>query len=512
MRYLCTPNDRGERMTDKTRTPVIVAVAQTIERDEIVTNLDLAERVTAEALAHGTGLAKRLQRVTAVGALLAPAGPRLASEVCDRVGADPAVREQTTTGGNTPQWLVTRAAAEIAAGSLDATLIVGAEAARSHRASGSGGATPFNAGRADRAAADADPVVGSPDKGFISSAEVSAGLVLPTTVYPVFESALAAEAGRTLAEQRRFAASVMAPFTEVAATNPYAWFRDRATTDELASTDGGNRITAEPYTKRMNAFPYVDQAAALVVCSLAVAEEVGLADDAVHVWSGADAVEVLLPGARRWLGRSEALEAVVAAAFEAAGIGADDVDAIDVYSCFPVAVQMAARALGVAIDDERGLTVTGGLPYAGGPGNNYTTHGIAAMVERLRSSGGVGVCTGLGGYATKHAVGVYGTEPALHGFRHGDTAQVQAQIDATALPLVETAEQGAEGTVAGSTVQYDAEGAVSSAPVIATLDDGRRVCARAEPSQMASLAGALLVGRRVRLVGSDGPPTYELRD
>jgi acetyl-CoA C-acetyltransferase len=495
---------------DAARTPVVVAVAQTLERDQLVTNLDLAERVAAEVLAPG--LATRVQRLTVVGALLAPAGHRPASELAARLRIDPPVREMTTAGGHTPQWLVTRAAADVAAGILDATLIVGAESARSHRAHGGGGSTPFNAGRIDREAPDADPVVGSPDRGFISRAEASVGLALPSAVYPVFDSVLAAEAGRSFAEQRRFIASFLARFTRIAAANPYAWFAGAATADELASTAGGNRITAEPYTKRMNAFPYVDQAAALVVCSLAVAEQVGLIDDAIFVRSGADAVDVLLPGARPWLGRSEGLDAAATAAFAAAGIDADSVDAFDVYSCFPSAVQMAARAFGVAEDDERGLTVTGGLPYAGGPGNNYATHGIAAMVTRLRTTGGVGVCAALGGYATKHSVGVYSSTPPGVGFLGGDTTDAQIAIDAGALTVADTVEPGAEATVDANTVVYDSDGAVTAAPAIARLDDGRRVCARAESSLASSLAGALLVGERIRFVASDGPPTYELVD
>jgi acetyl-CoA C-acetyltransferase len=492
---------------DASRIPVIAAVAQTLERGPLVDNLDLAERVAAEVL--GNGLAPRIQRLTAVGALLAPAGHRPATELAARLRIDPAVREMTTSGGQTPQWLVTRAAADIAAGVLDATMIVGAEAARSHRAQGHGGVTPFNAGRVDRDAPDADPVVGWPDRGFLSRAEVSVGLTLPTTVYPVFDSVLAAEAGRSFAEQRRYLASLLAPFTKVAADNPYAWFPQAATADELASTADGNRVTAEPYTKRMNAFPYVDQAAALVVCSLAVARQVGLADEAIFVWSGADAIDVLLPGARRWLGRSEGVEAAASAALAAAGIGADDVAAFDVYSCFPSAVQMAARAFGVATDDKRGLTVTGGLPYAGGPGNNYATHGIAAMVTRLRSTGGTGVCAALGGYATKHAVGVYGSNPPAAAFHIGDTTGAQMAIDAGAIPLVDAIEPGMEGIVDGNTVVYDNDGTVTAAPVIARLDDGRRVCARVEPSLLSSAAGELLVGRHIRFVATDGPPTYE---
>src|SRR5262245_5944096 len=207
-------------MMDAHRTPVVAAVAQTIERDQLITNLELAERVASEVLALGTGLAARIQRLTLVGALLAPAGHRPASELAARLGIDPRVREVTTSGGHTPQWLVTRAAADIAAGVVDATLIVGAEAARSLRAQGGGGTTPFNAGRIDRGAPDADPVIGSSHRDHISRDHMAVGLALPTVVYPLFDSALAAEAGRSFAGQRRFLASFMARFTEVASANP----------------------------------------------------------------------------------------------------------------------------------------------------------------------------------------------------------------------------------------------------------------------------------------------------
>jgi acetyl-CoA C-acetyltransferase len=497
---------------DDTRTPVIVAVSQVTERDDRVENLGLAVRVAADALGQAPMLASRIQRLTAVGALLAPATPTMASDLADALHIDPADRELTTAGGHTPQWLVTRAATDIASGRLDGTLIVGAEAAHSHRARGDGGATPFNARRPAADSNDGDVVVGAPERGLISNAEIAAGLVLPTTVYPVFDSALAAQAGRTFAEHREVLAETMARLTTVAEANPYAWFRQQATAGELASTDNGNRVTAEPYTKRMNAFPYVDQAAALVVCSLAVARDVGLADQAIFVWSGAEAQDVIFVGARPHLGRSEGAEAAAGATYLAAGVGPDDVGCIDVYSCFPSAVQMASRALGVGVDDPRGLTVTGGLPYFGGPGNNYTTHAIATMVDRLRATGGLGVCTGLGGWATKHAVGVYAADPPTAGFRCGDTTQRQAEIDAGALPLVESADPGATGTIDGNTVEYAKDGTVTAAPAIIRLDDGPRICARAAPAELTDLAGQLLVGRRARLIAADDAPTYEVLD
>jgi acetyl-CoA C-acetyltransferase len=174
---------------------------------------------------------------------------------------------------------------------------------------------------------------------------------------------------------------------------------------------------------------------------------------------------------------------------------------------------MASRALGVDTDDPRGLTVTGGLPYFGGPGNNYTTHAIATMVGRLRATDGLGVCTGLGGWATKHAVGVYAAHPPKSGFRRGDTTRQQAEIDAGALPLIESAAPGTTGTIDGHTVEYAKDGSVVvAAPAIIRLDDGPRICARAATAELTDLAGQLLVGRRIRLVATDDSPVYEVVD
>ena len=122
------------------------------------------------------------------------------------------------------------------------------------------------------------------------------------------------------------------------------------------------------------------------------------------------------------------------AALDAAGIGIDDIARFDLYSCFPSAVQIAMRALGLAgpaASDPRPLTVTGGLAYAGGPGNDYVTHSIAAMVEACRNDpGSVGLVTALGWYVTKHSVGLYSSRPS-QSFARADTATVQAVVDAT---------------------------------------------------------------------------------
>ena len=168
--------------------------------------------------------------------------------------------------------------------------------------------------------------------------------------------------------------------------------------------------------------------------------------------------------------------------------------------------QASKLKLGVSLDDPRGLTVTGGLPFFGGPGNNYSMHAIATLADRLPNSGGLGYIGANGGYLSKHSMGVYGTSPPPRGFLVADTRDAQARIDAAALPIAISAQGPAE--VVASTVAYARDGSVARVPVIATLEDGRRVAADADESIRPSLAGVSLVGARIRISGS--PPTYRV--
>jgi acetyl-CoA C-acetyltransferase len=315
----------------------------------------------------------------------------------------------------------------------------------------------------------------------------------------MFESVLAKRAGRDLPEHRRALGELMAPFTAVAAGHPAAWFPQRRAPAELAEISPDNRLVAEPYPKRMCAVINVDQGAAVVVTSLAAARRAGAADHAVFCVSGAEANDVWFPSARPDPGASPGIAAATSAALEAAGIGVDDVGALDLYSCFPCAVQMAASAMGLALDDTRGFTVTGGLPYFGGPGNNYTLHAIATMADRLRRSGGTGLVTGLGWYATKHAAGVYSGDPPSAGWRRGDTTAAQAAIDASAVEVASNAVGLA--TVVASTVVAGPDGKPRGAPVIARLADGRHVAAAAEEEELPALDGRNLVGEHVVVSG-----------
>ncbi|MHB1785022.1 MAG: acetyl-CoA acetyltransferase [Acidimicrobiales bacterium] len=482
---------------DEERIPVLAAVGQVTERDGGgVDAIGLAEMASRAALDRAPGLAEAVGKVCFVGSL-SPVGPAPAAILGARLGLGRVSVETTTIGGNTPQWLVTRAADAIAAGRGDTVLIAGGEALAS------GGRGP----RAEGEAGGADPVVGDVRPG-TSAYEVAIGLYLPAHVYPMLESAQAARLGRDLAEHRRHLGAFLSPFTEVAAAHPLAWFPQARSAEEISRPGPGNRITAEPYTTRMNAMIRVDQGAALVVSSLAAARRAGVADQVVYIWSGADAVDVWAVPARAELTTSPAISAAGGAALSAVGLGIDDVDYFDLYSCFPIAVEIAAAALGIRLDDRRGLTVTGGLPYFGGPGNNYTTHAIATLAGRLLEGGGTGLVSGLGWFVTKHSIGLYGSTPPPGGFRVGDTTAGQAAIEADAIPVVDTASGPAR--VEAATVIYDREGSVTGAPVYARLPGGSRVVAAAHPEELAALAGINLVGATVDVAAT--PPTYRVSD
>jgi acetyl-CoA C-acetyltransferase len=479
------------RALDEERQPVVVATGQCTERHEPISAMDLMTRAGEQCLAQAPGLRGEIDRVSVVN-VMSPVPPAPAAALARRLGLAPGRTEVSTIGGNSPQVLVGRAADDVAAGRVRAVLVAGAEAQRTQKAF----ATPEPDPEEQHMAPD--PLVGDERSG-VGRAELDAGLIAPVHVYALFESVLAARAGRDFTQQRRFLGELMAPLTAVAASHPAAWFAQQRTPEELSEIGPDNRLVAEPYTKRMCAVINVDQAAAVLVCSLAAARRAGVADQIVFCLSAAEANDVWFPTARPDPGSSPAIAAASTAGLEAAGLGLDDVGAFDLYSCFPCALEMAAAAMGLALDDPRGLSVTGGLPYFGGPGNDYTLHAIATMADRLRDRGGTGLVTGLGWYATKHAVGLYGSEPPAHGWRRGDTTAAQAAIDASAAVVATDAVGPA--TVVASTVVVDRHGAPRAVPVIARLPDGRQLAAAAEDEELDALAGRNLVGARIVVSG-----------
>jgi acetyl-CoA C-acetyltransferase len=328
---------------------------------------------------------------------------------------------------------------------------------------------------------------------------------MPTQIYPMFENALRARAGRSIDEHQVVTSELWSRFSEVAARNPYAWSPQARTAKEIRTVGPDNRMIGFPYPKLMNANIQTDQAAALIMCSVEGAEAAGVPRDRwVFLHAGADAHDHWFVSNRDNLYSSPAIRACGRAVYEGAGIGPDDLAHIDLYSCFPCAVEVAAEELRLPLDDPaRPLTVTGGLTFAGGPGNNYVTHSIAAMVERLRAdAGSFGLCTANGWYLTKHAAGVYSTEPPASGeFRHRD---VQDEVDA--LPAREhVADHDGEATIETYTVMHERDGSPAMAIVACLTPDGRRTWANSNDTDlMTAMTQQEFIGRPCVLAAGGG--------
>jgi acetyl-CoA C-acetyltransferase len=398
-----------------------------------------------------------------------------AALVASAIGADPGETVASAPGGNGPQLLVNDAAEAIAAGRIDVALVTGAEAIQTRllaRTAGPGGSRlrlPWTQQPPDVVA----PRTVGHDRPGVSDAEMARSLALPIQIYPIFENALRAAAGESIDEHQVRVAQLWSRFSAVAAGNPYAWSPAERSASEIRTQGPHNRMVGFPYPKLMNANIQTDQAAALVLCSVEAARSAGVPSDRwVFIWSGSEAEDQWHVSERADLRSSPAIRLAGRSVLSLAGIGIDDVAHVDLYSCFPSAVQIAAAELGLGLDEpDRPLTVTGGLTFAGGPGNNYVTHSIATMMPRLRSAPGThGLVTALGWFVTKHAMGVYSTDPPPKGFRRDSP---QTEVDSMPRRSAVADHEGPV-TVESYTVMHERGGAPSVGIVACLLPDGRR--------------------------------------
>jgi acetyl-CoA C-acetyltransferase len=409
------------------------------------------------------------------------------AQLASMLGARPRWAVYSEMGGNTPQYMINVLAERIARGENDLALAVGCEFLGSTmRRLGRG--LPFDDWAAvEDETLDAPTRIGDPRPGN-SPYEGRHGLNRPINVYPLFENALRARDGRSIPDHQARLGRLFARFTEVAAENPEAWFRIRRTPEELITVSEKNRMIGFPYPKLLNAIMEVDQSAGVLLASVKTARELGVPEDRwVYLHGCADANDIWHVLERQNFHSSPAMRLTGRRALEMAGVGLDRIDHIDLYSCFPVAVEIGAEELGLSLDDPRGFTVTGGLPYMGGPGNNYPMHSIATMMDRLRRQPGeYGLVTANGWYLTKQSTGIYSTAAPSHPFERQDPAVIQQEIDAMPHPEVVEAPQGV-GTIETYTVVHKREGPFLGI-VVGRDSNGRRFAAHT-PNDAETLNG-----------------------
>ncbi len=429
-------------MLDAARTPVIVGAAQitdtTTPPDRARSPLGLLVDV-ARAAANDAGAADALLQAIdslIVVRLFSDSSPRFKSpfgrmvnppwSVANRIGASPRELIYTPGGGNMPQVMLNRACERIARGESTIALLAGAEALRTELAAKRAGlALDWN-----EDAPSAPEELGGHRMGY-SDHEAAHGIRAALNVYPLFEQAIRGARGRSPAQHQAALGRLFARFAAVAQRNPLATRRQGYGPEEIATPTAANPMIGFPYTKLMNASAYVDQAAALLVCSAAKADELGIpAAKRVYLHGCAQGDDHWYMTERWNLHSSPAIHRVARKTFDMAGKSLADVAAFDLYSCFTSAVEIGCQEIGLAEDDPRDLTVTGGLPYFGGPGNNYVMHSIAEMVQRVRAKpGSFGLVTANGNYVTKHAAGLYSTTPLDKPWQRETPAVLQRELD-----------------------------------------------------------------------------------
>ncbi len=485
------------------RTPVLVGQGQALERDTSAATAPhpvalMAQAVHAAAADAGISLPRDIDAVRVVR-LLSWKYDNAAFSLARECGLTAREYAGTPHGGNMPQTLVNLTARQIAAGELDFVVLAGGECSRTRTATKDASLLPWPQ---PGTTTDAPPTAHIVDDlALLHEEEVRLGIVLPVQLYPLFESALRADAGRSIDDHERRIAELWSRFSAVAASNDFAWARKALSPDDVLRVSSDNRMIGLPYRKVMNSNNQVNMAASLIMCSAQRAQSLGIPRDRwVFPHSGADCHEHQFVSERWSFAATPAIARGGALALELAGVGVDDVSLVDLYSCFPSAVQLGAASLG--FDLERTLTLTGGLSFAGGPWNNYVMHAIATAMRRLRESPDERAFVWAnGGYATKHAFGVYATRPPASGFAY---ANPQSEIDA--LPRRELAlgdDAAGDATIEAYTVMHDRDGTPERLIASAVRPDQRRAwIVNTDRSVAASFVSGEHVGDRVRLLRS----------
>ncbi len=424
-------------------TPILIGAGLTVQKERNPAKAKSPIDLLAEAaqLAFGdTGNSSIAQAVDTVASIRFitdspeardfPFGIYLnpAYTVSKLLGLAPPNMMLAATGGNSPQMMINELAERIANGSVETALLVGGEGFASvTRALAQGLDMSHWNDRPDKEA----EIIGVEKPGVLPI-EHKHGLFFPVNSYPLFENALRAHLGRDMATHMEKVGQLMEPFTSIAASHPQSWFPTERGAEELVTVTDDNRLVGYPYPKYLNSVIRIDQAAAVVMTSVGKAREMGIDESRwVYLNGCAEANDIWHISERPELHRSPAMKGMAETALNMAGWTIADIDYFDLYSCFPVAVEVACREMGIAEDDPRPFTVTGGLPYFGGAGNAYTLMSVATMMDKLRANPGkCGMCTGNGWFLTKHALGLYSTTPPEGDWAREPVSVLQGKIDA----------------------------------------------------------------------------------
>jgi len=485
-----------DQLTDNT--PILVGVGQhliqeyPVEEENVQSPADLAAVAVKNALADA-GIESAVAEIDTIATvrLFADSTPLWASpfggsnnlpeSIARRIGASPEHRIYSEVGGSQPMQLLAEMFQALAKNDKQLVLLSGVEAIGTQKFAQKNGLI-LNWYEDD---ADVDLEDRGYGKSFVHDTEIQNGLTIPIYYYSIIENMRAINAGLSLKEHAEAMAKMWRPFSKRAAKNPYAQFPKAFTIQELLLEQADNYRLTIPYTKRLVSQDAVNQSAALLLTNVGKAKSLKIEPAKwvfLHGYAEAfDAPVYLRPN----VGRSEAMAKVIQETLKIADTSVADIDHFDIYSCFPCAVSSACEVLDLPTDGSVSLTQTGGLPFFGGPGNNYSMHGIAEMVNTLRrESDDYGLVTTNGGMLSKHAAGVFSCQPyAVSGKKLDWSKLVLSRFTAEDFPSCTPAVAPQKGKVISYTVIY-ARNVANQCIVIAENINGERFVAQSTEAEV----------------------------
>lgn len=484
----------GERLDG--RTPVLVGAGVATQRaDDPRDGLDAVglmraalDAAAADAGPGAAGLLDRVDEIVVPEGIWATRDP--GRDVLD--GRSPDARSTMAAIGVLQQRCFSRAATQLARGDAEVVVVVGGEAKwRALRSQITGiEVSETNGG----GAAD----VLRPHQDVLPPVEIERGLAAPTHQYAVMESALRHTAGRSVVDHDAHLADLIAGFAAVAATNPDAWNRGGPTVAEIAAAP----MVAAPYRKPACSQWNVDQAAAFVLTTVERARVAGVPSERwVFPWAGAESNLMVPLVERADVAASPAVAAVGRALAEAAGRPLAEVELVELYSCFPAAVQIQVAELGLteAVAAGRPVTVTGGMHYGGGPLNSFTFQALARLVPMLRTEPAArAFVSSVSGMLTKFGAGLWSATPPPAGWQDLDVTA--AAESATATRALDVDHVGS-ASVVGHTVGFLGGAAHELVAVLDTASGGRTIARSSDPDLLERGLADDLVGSSAEVAG-----------
>lgn len=449
--------------------PILVGVGQVLNRiDDLADAKEPLEMMMAaielaELDTQVSGFLDQVDSVRVVRGMWPYQNP--AKYIAEKIGASNVETVGTLIGGNQNQAVINETSLEILRGTRQLVLVTGAENGNSStKARKAGVALPST-----ETPGEYDRVIGATQQPEHHALEREKGIYRAIQVYPMYDNAIRYARGETLEDHIKRVSGLWSRFNDVAQRNPNAWVQNDMTPEEICTPSPSNRPISFPYTKFMNANMSVNMGAALIMTSVGNAKKLGIPEDRwVYPVAGVKGYDHHSASIRDEFFTSPGIRLVGQKLLALSRMTVDDLDFVDLYSCFPSAVQVAAKEYGLS--ETRDLTVTGGLTFGGGPLNNYVMHSIARTVELIREkSDGKGLVTANGGNIYKHVHGIYGRECPSAPFT---SESVQDEIDALPSRECLPAFKG-EATIEAYTVMYDGFEPSIAHVALRTPDDQR---------------------------------------